>query len=616
MATLRGRQSGHEVSLVLLGVASLAGSLFGGRAVQCGVDGAAGSSSDLTALNASEKVMAARTKQWRVQHFMENDDDFAYAFASYDQALLAGGHGLATEWLEVRARQEENLVPAAAAVVAALRPGIPSRVHPHVPRPTAKPLSRSRRQGVRLHENAGNSAQAVTHRVGVLSNVFMQLGALRPTGSLTSGLQQEWTRACQRLSQQLVTQSEVITITNAVKTSQELQAHMNARGRRGYPEFLDLDSFLHNEGATLAPCRALNSIKWLNRNAQLGWEIQGLTAPTAKSSRQERAQQAIVVAPPMLGFLEEQIERLHNLGDPRWTALLSSWLMAVGCLRHKHLTRTQPRRLSKSTLHCSCSRGKQRRLRSGFNFCLPSCFTTGWVWAEHWLHAYKKLAEEVKPRAGLCFDSQGVPWAIREVTLIAREVFYGHIDNVEWLTTYSWRRWGSTVAHTLKLSDSELSALGDWQSQQDLPQEARMPLHYSGARYTQSQRVKHLVVAAAKELAGFESWEMVTEESAGQAREDGKRAVDKALHQDRSVLWSMPISKDEARERFSLASSLKARAAKLRKEAKETPAVRSMPDQIKGKVLSAYLKSGEALCGAFQLGRCQLAESRCTHRPT
>ena len=286
--------------------------------------------------------------------------------------------------------------------------------------------------------------------------------------------------------------------------------------------------------------------------------------------------------------------------------------MAVGCLRHRHLTRTQPRRLSKSTLHCSCSRGKQRRLRSGFNFCLPSCFTTGWAWAEHWLHAYKQLAEEAKPQAGLCFDGQGIPWAIREVTQIAREVFHGHIDTVEWLTTYSWRRWGSTVAHTLKLSDSELSALGDWQNQKDLPQEARMPLHYSGARYTQSQRVKHLVVAAAKELAGFESWEMVTEEAAGQAREDGKRAVDKALHQDRSVLWSMPISRDEARERFTLATSLKARAAKLRKEAKESPAVRSMPDEIKGKVLSAYLKSGEALCGAYQLKCCKLEESQCT----
>ena len=248
-----GRQSGHDVVLLILGAASLTWTFFGGHAVQCGVDGAASSSSNLTALNASEMVMAARTKQWRVQHFMENDDDFAYAFASYDQALLAGGHGLATEWLEVRARQEEHLVPAAAAVVAALRPGAPSRVHQHAPKPTAKPFARSRWQGVRLHENPGNSSQAVTHRVGVLANVFMQLGALRPTGSLTSGLQQEWTRACQRLSQQLVTQSEVITITNAVKTSQELQAHMNSRGRRGYPEFLDLDSFLHNEGGNDGP---------------------------------------------------------------------------------------------------------------------------------------------------------------------------------------------------------------------------------------------------------------------------------------------------------------------------------------------------------------------------
>ena len=163
---------GHDVVLLILGAASLTWTFLGGHAVHCGADGAASSSSNFTALNAAEMVMAARTKQWRVQHFMENDDDFAYAFASYDQALLAGGHGLATEWLEVRARQEEHLVPAAAAVVAALRPGAPSRVHQHAPKPTAKPFARSRRQGVRLHENPGNSSQAVTHRVGVLANVF------------------------------------------------------------------------------------------------------------------------------------------------------------------------------------------------------------------------------------------------------------------------------------------------------------------------------------------------------------------------------------------------------------------------------------------------------------
>ena len=95
--------------------------------VRCGDDEEA-SASSRTALNASELVMSARVKEWRAQHFMENDDDFAYAFASYDQAVVAGGHGLATEWLEVRAEQEEQLIPAAAAVVAALKPGEPSKI--------------------------------------------------------------------------------------------------------------------------------------------------------------------------------------------------------------------------------------------------------------------------------------------------------------------------------------------------------------------------------------------------------------------------------------------------------------------------------------------------------
>ena len=66
-ATRHGRQSGHDWGLLILGATSLVWTFFGGHAVQCGVDGAASSSSNLTALNASEMVIAARTKQWRVQ---------------------------------------------------------------------------------------------------------------------------------------------------------------------------------------------------------------------------------------------------------------------------------------------------------------------------------------------------------------------------------------------------------------------------------------------------------------------------------------------------------------------------------------------------------------------
>ena len=193
----------------------------------------------------------------------------------YDQAVVAGGHGLATEWLEVRAEQEEQLVPAAAAVVAALKPAEPSRILANAPKPVTKPLSRSRRRGVRLHENPGSSPQAVTHRVEVLADVLLGLGPLRPSGQLTHGLQQEWSQACRRLSQTLVTQAEMITVTNAVKTYQELQAHMSSRGRRGLRSSSTWTAFSIVGLLTLAPCRALNSIKWLNNNAQLNWEATG-----------------------------------------------------------------------------------------------------------------------------------------------------------------------------------------------------------------------------------------------------------------------------------------------------------------------------------------------------
>ena len=574
----------------------------------------ASSSCEVAATDAIDVVTAARIREWRQVNQVQDDEDFAYAFASYDQAVLAGGDGLAAAWIEIRAAQEEKLMPVAAAVVAATRPGRPSAVPAFRPLPKTKPRATSRRAGLRLRENTSFAPDQVTHRAAVLASELQSLGALKPQGWLTSRLEEEWAGSCRRLSQHLVTQAEPITITHAVTTAKELKAFMSARGRGGFPGFVDLDSYLHDATATTAPCRALKALKWLNRNGQLGWDLQGLQAPTARSKREAKSRQAVVVAPPMMPFLEEQIERLYGIGDPKWSALLASWLMASGCLRYRHLTRSAPRRLTKSTFHLSCTKGKQRRLRQGFNYCVPSHLGTGWDWSSPLLQAIHRLPADQQKHCGLCFDQDGNPWAIREVTLTCREVFHGQIDEVEWLTTYSWRRWSSTVAHTLKLSPTEGAALGDWQNRTDLPQEARMPLHYSGARYTQSMRVKHLVQSAANHLQGFESWDLAPEQAAAQAVKQGRIAVDKAIQQDKIVVWSLPITTDEARERFSLAAALRDRAAKARRASAHLPAAKSMPDSIQGKQLSSFLKSGALLCGAFQLQRCNIPEGECSGR--
>ena len=101
-----------------------------------------------------------------------NDENFGYAFASYDQTLLAGGHGLATECEQGRR------------IAATHRPT--SVVLTSAPRPTTKPSARSRRRGVRLRENPGSSCQAATRRLEVLSGLHKKCKSSRVLGSVNS----------------------------------------------------------------------------------------------------------------------------------------------------------------------------------------------------------------------------------------------------------------------------------------------------------------------------------------------------------------------------------------------------------------------------------------------
>ena len=46
----------------------------------------------------------------------------------------------------------------------------------------------------------------------------------------------------------------------------------------------------------------------------------------------------------MLSFLEERIEGCYKAGNPAWSALLGSWMVAAEVLRYKHISRAVPER--------------------------------------------------------------------------------------------------------------------------------------------------------------------------------------------------------------------------------------------------------------------------------
>ena len=71
-----------------------------------------------------------------------------------------------------------------------------------------------------------------------------------------------------------------------------------------------------------------------------------------------------------------------NNNDPRWKALLGCWLAGAGVIRCKHLERSTPRRLSLSTIHFRCGKGRTATALTGRSlFCAPTAFSghlSGW----------------------------------------------------------------------------------------------------------------------------------------------------------------------------------------------------------------------------------------------
>ena len=106
--------------------------------------------------------------------------------------------------------------------------------------------------------------------------------------------------------------------------------------------WLELRSFLEGKGQ---PAPLLQKL-----STSTDWEVRPSTGSRARA-------------------LEDRIVELHAVGGERWAVLLASLMMAFGCLRYTHITRSEPRRL---ILHCRCLKGKQKQHRDGFDYAIPA----------------------------------------------------------------------------------------------------------------------------------------------------------------------------------------------------------------------------------------------------
>ena len=270
----------------------------------------------------------------------------------------------------------------------------------------------------------------------------------------------------------------------------------------------------------------------------------------------------------------------------------------------------RPRRLTAAFLHCRCPKGKQKHAREGFDFAVPATFANGFFWAKEVLEAYRTLAPARQRLAGLCFSDEGRPWTILEVQETMQQEMSVFLDNPEDLTTYSWRRLAPTVAQLLGCRPEEMAALGDWQNKSEQPEVGAMAFHYSSAKYAASVKVKSLIWGATAKLTSNLLWEAIPQAELDAARAHGLTEADRLLRQDRQPMWASAHSFQDVKKRLKLSQQFVEAAQQARQEAEAAPAPQ-MPDQLKGKVLTATLKNGKAICPEFQTDECPNPADSC-----
>ena len=558
-----------------------------------------------------ERVASTRVEQWRSQWGLHDNTDFAYAFASYDSAVAHGGHHVADAWLQARSNIiEDDLIPQAAAVAESSG----SRDRPASwPAPKASMLKKSRMiQALRIRPGPDQPEQVLL-RAEALRKAFSQAKVMRPQGELTPERYSQWQDALDTLAKKKVTEAEGATIVNALKSWAELRAYMEQKDRLFPPDTLDLYGFL--QSGTNGPYRAFHSLKWFSKHGRLQWDFSDVPVPSRKNPpKKANPEQAVAVEPPMIAALEERIQAMYEAEDPRWRGLLSSWLVTFGVLRYKHIMRARPVKVTPSSFHGFCPKGKQRANRGGFSFCIPATFVNGWAWGAALFRDYSKLTKTKQATSGLCFDAEGTAFTLKYVNDLNREVFEHLVQNADDLSSYSWRRAGPTVGSLMKLTPLELCSLGDWADRSQIPKEATMPMHYSAARYEHSLRTKHIIRLAMEKLLAYESWETIPEQSFAEALDYARQQVDKVLKQESRVIWAAPLTKDELQARFQLSEALKLKAAAKREEAQAKGGLTAMPASLNGKVLSAFMKNGAPICGAYQTKSCPLEKESCPGR--
>ena len=207
-----------QAKLLLLGALTsmAAPGIYARQAAECAPPEAEGQPVGWNADTALQIVASRRAREWRSQHGLLDDVDFAWAFRDHAEVVNAAGHHVVAEWLRIRTSDEQGLMHLASETVAAVR-GKPASSSARPLRAVTRPYAKAKKRPGRStgRAEAAPAPSALRRRVDALTKVFVQAGLARPSGRLSRALEGEWRDTCRRQAQIKASHAEEATVVRA-----------------------------------------------------------------------------------------------------------------------------------------------------------------------------------------------------------------------------------------------------------------------------------------------------------------------------------------------------------------------------------------------------------------
>ena len=604
--------------------------------------------------NARAAIYAAKVERWRHEHRLSgdtNDTNFAYYFASYDEAKASAGTAVAQAWRDVRALTTPGIYLRAAAVVAEEK----KRAAPTVPLSTPSNVQSSKKRKITFKartrtediapqvSNTPNLgfAQTLIEIQTMLSVQLLQrdgtpmkaadVAKTRKDPDFLASITRRAMRLCapeaaEALTLKRATDTWTDLLEHAADHEYSLDAHMESDNV--VEDFLlnmttaQLESFVFGAAA---PARVHASLKWLGNNLAITLPTEKIQAHKARAADPfgVQANQKASVELLMISKLEDAIIQKFTEGELDVLGNVSQWVQAVSGVRLKHLKLSFPVQLSGSLLKCWCIKGKQRGKREGFRFAIPAYFIShpSFCWAQRFLKLYRErqggpiwgMNEKIK--IGMIFNPMNGESLTNQACIDStRLALSDFVDNIQDMSSLSWRRAGTSLVAAARYSAEDKLAYGDWQDRQAAGEEGKrltMPIRYSDDKAGQAEKVKISVYVTYKSIIHYGQWSKITEStwSSLLSKPELVNEVDTLIAQNSTILWQLPedlLPSAFQRKGFNLTDATGQVTTILEAPAEVKP---PMP-LVRDRILVAHTKNGKPLCPHFQVGKCKQGE-RC-----